>query len=151
MAEIPDHLPTFEGPPKLEGGMWCWHEQYTVNEQQRRVTCVKCAAILDPFEIVRDQARKVRVRENVDQQISEKRKLLHSLEVKERNAKSRIRNAKKKDADAAVAAALAKVKENHERAINGLRAARMQIADSMKRLGAEDDHDPDAWKRGERA
>jgi len=148
MSEIPDSAPIFEEPPRREYGKWCFHERYVVNQQQRSVTCCACQAKLDPFEIVLQQSNKTRMREDTDKLIREGRETLKRLHDDERKTKARLRNARKKDADAAVAKALATKEENRERALYGLLGARASITDALKRLGYDGtlDEDGEGWK-----
>lgn len=151
-STIPDTAPVFDEPSRRAYGSFCIHASYTVNGEQRRVTCNACKAQLDPFEIILQWANRQRVRENLDDDIREKRKALEQLYGEEKRTKARLRNAKKKDAEAAVAKALAKQEEDHERTVFGLLGARAAITDALKRLGHADDEDEDgeSWKRGAR-
>lgn len=148
MSQIPDNAPVFEEPPRSKFGSYCFHESYTVNGHQRLVTCNKCQAALDPFEIVERWARRVYVRDDVERQIAELRDKLAALHADEKRTKARLRGAKKKDADIAVAKERAAWAAERARIIFELRLFRNSASGALERLGAVDDDDGDGWKLG---
>lgn len=141
MAEIPDAAPIFEEPPQHRYGEFCVHSAYIVQQEQRIVTCKACRANLDPFDILLRRALRQSVSENVDDEIKKKRQRLQALDAEERRVKARVRTAKRKDAEAAVAAERAKAKENHGRALFNLLCAKSEIETALRQLGHEERKD----------
>lgn len=82
---------------------YCSHKQTYVDEYQRIVTCQKCDAKLDPFEVLLSLAHEyTRYHETIEKY----EKIIKELEEKykellrqERNAKARIRRLNKKNSE----------------------------------------------------
>lgn len=136
-GEIPDHVPIFDEGARLDDGRWCTHSQDRVVEEQRIVECCNCKAPLDPFKVPLQYARGERIRADTEAALKKLREQTRALEAEERRVKARTRNAKKKDAEIAVAAALKKAAENHERTIMCLLGAQAELVSALKRLGYE--------------
>lgn len=139
MSEVPDHAPIFDGGARLDYGKFCVHASHRVNETQRTVKCAECGAALDPFQVVLQYARKDRVRDDMRAQVAELRGKLVELYKEEKRIKARVRNAKRKDADAAVSAAIAKAQEGFDSAVWRLHAARSELRTAIIQLGGECD------------
>lgn len=81
----------------MERGQFCLHPGYLVNEHDRQIKCRKCGAIIEPFDLLLDMARKeTNLANNVTQlrkEESQRRANIQKLIQIERNAKSRIRRA----------------------------------------------------------
>ena len=135
MSEIPDSAPIFEEPPRREYGTFCVHARYKVVSEQRKITCRDCGGDLDAFDIVLRVAYRQATREDIEQAIRDKRVELARLTAEEKRVKARVRNANKKDADAAVAKALAKRDDNHSSNVFGLLMAIDEIKAALKRMG----------------
>ena len=139
MAEIPDSAPIFEEPPRREFGKFCLHASYTVIDEQRKILCRTCNGQLDAFDLILRLAHRQAHRENIEKEITELRKTLAALRAEEKRCKARTRNARKKDADAAVAKALAGREEGNNRAVYRLLDVRAEIDRVLKHLGHEED------------
>lgn len=80
----------------------CWHNQHPakIDLEARRLHCGGCGSERDPYEVMEDIARRnavyVSTRRKLKRQIRYLEARLESLKRDERNAKSRIRNAKKR-------------------------------------------------------
>ncbi|MCV5863299.1 hypothetical protein OFN36_30280, partial [Escherichia coli] len=79
----------------MERGEFCLHPGYLVNEHERQIKCRKCGAIIDPFDLLLDIARKETNLANdvslLRKEESQRRANIQKLIQIERNAKSRIR------------------------------------------------------------
>ena len=78
---------------------FCHHSLVRVNEKDREVRCRACGAVVDPFDWMLSVARKeTQLADNVKalrQEEKERRQNIEKLIQIERNAKARIRRAKK--------------------------------------------------------
>jgi hypothetical protein len=92
-------------PRQYERG-FCMHHQITVDDAQRVITCSSCGDAIDPFDRMLQYARKERRWHDSEAEERKVRKRVAELEEQERKIKARMRNASRKDADAAVEAAL---------------------------------------------
>lgn len=81
----------------------CKHRTSTVDEQARTLTCRKCGVPLDPFRVIGQLANEGERLVKDAQRWAEERDRLHrlvaDLERQERNAKSRVRAARKRRND----------------------------------------------------
>jgi len=83
---------------------FCRHYQVSLDGKQRTVSCSDCGKALDAFDVLLGYARGERRWQTWDTLVREAQERVHQLKVEERKAKARLRNASRKDADAAVAA-----------------------------------------------
>lgn len=80
----------------------CWHQEYPVlvDHKGRRCTCKGCGAELDPYDVLEQVARRnaqvVDQRRRLRHEIARLSERKADLEREERNAKARIRSAKKR-------------------------------------------------------
>jgi len=150
VPNIPDNAPIFENGIKQDSSGFCMHDSYTVAITKRQVVCNRCKAVLDPFEVVERWARRIAVRDNINEQIRDLRGKLEQLHAEEKRVKARLRGARKKDADAAVEKALAKFAEDRERAVGALRLSVATLEDAMRRVGGvRYRKEGDEWKDGQ--
>lgn len=77
----------------------CLHSGYLVNEHERRVKCRECGKVLDAFDLMLKMAkRETRLVSDIEalrQEEKYRRENIEKLIQIERNAKARIRRAKK--------------------------------------------------------
>lgn len=78
-------------------GDFCLHPGFTINEHDRQVKCKKCDAVIDPFELLMQIAkRETHLANDVSmlrKEEKQRRLNIDKLIKIERNAKSRIRKA----------------------------------------------------------
>lgn len=84
------------------GEKYCIHRNYQLKVASRTVVCADCKALLDPFQLLLEMARKQRNWRDWDKEARTQRAALTELHAEETKVKARLRNAKRKDADAAV-------------------------------------------------
>jgi len=132
--EPPDVCPVFDEGSTISYGNCCAHERTEIEHFQRKVICIKCRAVLDPFEVLLQYARKERLAAHTDESVREARKRLAALEAEERLTKARLKNAKRKDADVAVAEAKKALAEKHSRAMYALDEAIGMIEKAKRNL-----------------
>lgn len=132
--EPPDVCPVFDEGSAISYGSFCAHERIEIEHFQRKVICIKCRAVLDPFDVLLQYARKERVAAYTDESVRETRKRLAVLEAEERLTKARLKNAKRKDADVAVAEAKKALTEKHRRAVAALEEAITQIERAKRNM-----------------
>lgn len=77
----------------------CKHRSIKVGSKSRIVVCSACGEYLDAFEILLQYAYDERRFNYARGELAEIQKSIAKLEVKEKNVKSRIRRAEKKDAE----------------------------------------------------
>jgi len=86
---------------KLKRGKYCPHTQSSVDRYQRIVECVKCGALLDPFDVVLDLAQEEdRYTTSIQRLRKENERLdkdIQELKRQERNAKARLRRLRTKE------------------------------------------------------
>lgn len=76
----------------------CKHPAITINDNTRILECKYCKAILDPIGVLMDIANNERVLFYSRQELKQTRQRIASLKDEEKRIKSRVRYAKKKDA-----------------------------------------------------
>jgi hypothetical protein len=123
----PDNVlhPTFGEPGKQteikRNGAYCFHRQYDLDEGDKTVTCGRCGAPLEAFQVLLDYAHRERHWRYLDGEARDLEKKLAELKDEERRVKSRTASASRKDANAAV---------EHEQQATFVR--RQAIADKAK-------------------
>ncbi len=113
----------------IEGHRWCSHKQYTLNGKAREARCSLCAELLDPFAILMDYATEER---NFKPWVKEEEALrarIKALKADEKRTKARLRNAKKRDIDLALASQRKHLTEK-------LRRMHMRLADASRAIQA---------------
>ena len=91
-----------DGPPlKTTYSLGCKHKHSIIDQRARTVVCDDCEAVLDPIAVLWDLANHyARYHHSLNQtirQVKEAEKRLEELQRLERNTKSRIARAKRKD------------------------------------------------------
>lgn len=84
-------------------GPYCFHRQYELDEGSKAVTCGRCGAPLDAFQVLLDYAHRERHWRYLDGEARDAEKRLAELKAEERKVKARTKNATRKEADSAVA------------------------------------------------
>lgn len=79
----------------------CKHRTYEVDEQERTVSC-RCGAILDPFEVLLEYARRERHWRHYDSAARKATGTLREAEEELKRVQARTRSALRKDAEEAV-------------------------------------------------
>ncbi len=82
---------------------YCSHRQIAVNEEDRTVACGTCGKVLDPVGVLLEYARRERNWQSWDQATNAKERELAELKEEEAKVKARLKGARKKDAEHAVA------------------------------------------------
>ena len=94
----------------------CRHRSYILDKDERSVTCEECDKNLDPFDLLVDLSRSEGYRATVDADRQKTAQRLAYLKGEERKVKARLKNALRKDADAAVAEERARWRKRIEHA-----------------------------------
>lgn len=112
---------------ELKRSGFCSHRQVVVDTSVRTVTCSTCGADLDAFTWVADYARQERTLRHWEKEQQRHAKIVADLKDEEKRIKARTRNARRKDADVAVAEEREKWETRLGRAASDLREMRGQM------------------------
>lgn len=129
-------------PLKVGRTGFCRHGRRSLDEADRTVTCSDCGAVLDPFN---ELLRVGRDENLLERQQRERRSLAAKvafLKGEERKVKARVKNAKRKDADAAVEAERQRLLERFDRARYAVNQTKVLLEKAMRLLA--DDRTRDA-------
>jgi hypothetical protein len=110
-------------PAKAPRKGFCYPHHPILDEELRAVTCARCTAPLDPFDVLLLVARRHEEWKRVHEETATMRKQLAALQDEEKRVKARTKSHSRKDAAVAV---------EEEREREGLR--RQQTADAAKEI-----------------
>lgn len=85
-------------------GRRCRHGKYTLDEETRTVECGACGETLSAYDILKQYAERQRHWKWRTSELNEAETRITELKAEEKRVKARLRNAKKKDIDIALAA-----------------------------------------------
>jgi len=111
----------------------CLHRQTVLDTEARTVTCRACRKSLDPFDLLLSLAREERWFDMWEREGKKLRARLAELRKEEQRVKARVKNASRKDADAAVAAEREKLDDERRRLTYKAREIE-QLAAQMRRI-----------------
>lgn len=101
--------PAVDGAPLVaQNGPFCFPHAPNVDNVSRSVSCRRCKATLDPFDVLLEVARRHEQWTRLIEETSTMRKQLAAMQAEEKLVKARTRSASRKDASEAVAAERAK-------------------------------------------
>ncbi len=113
----------------------CMHKSYDIDRHLRTVCCSMCGVELDAFDILRDLSSRSGYLEMMEADGKRTAQRVAFLKGEERKVKARVKNANRKDADAAVKAERDKNKASYRRARWRLSQAADNIRAAAKHLG----------------
>lgn len=94
---LPENPIAIEKPPSYN---YCRHESVSLDEHNRVVNCVKCGAVLDPFNFLHENARTIQTAWDHHRQVMAKvheiGERLQVLVKEEKRLKGRVRTLKEK-------------------------------------------------------
>lgn len=112
---------------------FCMHHNIIVSERRRTVTCRTCGDVIDPFDRLLEYAKEERRWQESRKHERETRARIAALEEEERKIKARTKAASRKDANAAVHAALEAHRERLRSAVYKAREV-ARLGEQLERL-----------------
>lgn len=133
--------PVFGSQTEVTRSGFCQHWQMEIDEGKRTLTCKTCGALLDPFDVHLQYARRERSWRYWDGQRKEAEQRVEELKAEEKRIKARMANASRKDANAAVMAERERWREKRQRLAWKAKEIEREAGELKRALGMKDEAD----------
>lgn len=143
VGEVSDDVirPVFGSQMTVAHSGHCQHRQMVVDESKRTIECQSCGAVLDPFDVHMQYARRERSWRYWDRERKQAEARVEELKAEEKRIKARMANASRKDADTAVQAERERWREKRQKLAWKAKEIEREAGELKRALGMKDEAD----------